>query len=278
MKNLFGVIGDPIAHSMSPAMQNAAFNMLGIDGCYHPFHIKPQDLEAGVRGMKAIGVQGFNVTIPHKTAIIPMLDGVDPLAQAIGAVNTVVREKDQWIGYNTDGKGYVRALREGYQEALENKQVLIIGAGGAARAIYYTLTSEQVTRIDLANRTLEKAKELVKRCPFPSDGAVLTVEEAAGQLEKYDIIIQTTSVGMAPNTEAVPIDLSRLNPKAFVSDIIYNPFETKLLKQAKQRRARTQNGLKMFVYQGALAFEKWTGAFPDTSKMEEIVRNQLGGK
>ncbi|HEY9576939.1 MAG TPA: shikimate dehydrogenase [Pseudobacillus sp.] len=277
MKKLFGVIGDPIAHSMSPAMHNDAFVRLGIDGYYHPFHVKPEGLAAAVQGMKAIGVQGFNVTIPHKSAIIPLLDQVDPLAKAIGAVNTVVREDGGWTGYNTDGAGFVRGLREAYGEPLEEKRVLLIGAGGAARAIYYTLASEKVSQIDIANRTAEKAASLAENCPYSVTGSVKTTDEAAEQLEEYDVIIQTTSIGMSPLIEASPISVQKIKAGTFVSDIIYNPLETKLLQEAKKRGARTQNGLKMFVYQGALAFERWTGQTPDINKMEQIVCSQLGG-
>ena len=277
MKKLFGVIGDPIAHSMSPAMHNDAFVRLGIDGYYHPFHVKPEDLAAAVQGMKAIGVQGFNVTIPHKSAIIPLLDQVDPLAKAIGAVNTVVREDGGWTGYNTDGAGFVRGLREAYGEPLEEKRVLLIGAGGAARAIYYTLASEKVSQIDIANRTAEKAASLAENCPYSVTGSVKTTDEATEQLEEYDVIIQTTSIGMSPLIEASPISVQKIKAGTFVSDIIYNPLETKLLQEAKKRGARTQNGLKMFVYQGALAFERWTGQTPDINKMEQIVCSQLGG-
>ncbi|OCA92484.1 shikimate dehydrogenase [Pseudobacillus wudalianchiensis] len=277
MKKLFGVIGDPIAHSMSPAMHNDAFVQLGIEGYYHPFHVKPEDLPAAVQGMKAIGVQGFNVTIPHKSAIIPLLDQVDPLAKAIGAVNTVVRENGGWTGYNTDGVGFVRGLREAYGEPLTEKRVLLIGAGGAARAIYYTLASEGVSRIDIANRTAEKAANLAESCPYPVVGSVKTTTKAAEQLEEYDVIIQTTSIGMSPLIEASPISVEKIKAGTFVSDIIYNPLETQLLQEAKKRGARTQNGLKMFVYQGALAFEKWTSQTPDIERMEEMVRHQLGG-
>ncbi|KAB7708703.1 shikimate dehydrogenase [Bacillus aerolatus] len=278
MKKLFGVIGDPIAHSMSPVMHNDAFAQLDIDGAYHPFHVKADDLAAAVHGMKAIGVEGFNVTIPHKAAIIPLLDHVDPLARAIGAVNTVVRENGSWTGYNTDGAGFVRGLQEAYGGPLEEKRVLVIGAGGAARAIYYTLASEKVSRIDIANRTLEKAASLAESCPYPITGAVLTTEEAEKQLGEYDIIIQTTSIGMSPLIEECPVSMENVKQGAFVSDIIYNPLETKLLNEAKKRGARIQSGLKMFVYQGALAFEKWTGTAPDIHRMEEIVLQQLGGK
>lgn len=277
MRKLFGVIGDPIAHSMSPLMHNDAFAQLGIDGYYQPFHVKSADLAAAVHGMKAIDVQGFNVTIPHKTAIMPLLDQIDPLAKAIGAVNTVVRENGGWTGYNTDGAGFVQGLREECGGPLEDKRVLLIGAGGAARAIYYTLASEKVNQIDIANRTLEKAASLAESCPYSVAGTIKTTQEAEAELAAYDIIIQTTSIGMLPLIEAAPLSVENIKPGAFVSDIIYNPFETKLLQEAKKQGARIQNGLKMFVYQGALAFEKWTGQTPDIERMADIVRHQLGG-
>ncbi|KKB36395.1 shikimate dehydrogenase [Bacillus thermotolerans] len=278
MKKLFGVIGDPIAQSMSPVMHNDAFERVGIDAYYHPFHVQPAHLSAAVQGMKAIGVNGFNVTIPHKAAIIPLLDRVDPLAKSIGAVNTVVWENDGWTGYNTDGSGFVRGLQEEYGTSLEGKNMLVIGAGGAARAIYYTLAFEGAGRIDIANRTVEKGLELLNGCPVPVEGAAFSVAEAAEQLEVYDIIVQTTSIGMVPLTDESPLPVDRLKQGTFLSDIIYNPLETKIMREAKLRGARVQSGLKMFVYQGALAFEKWTGLTPDTKRMEEVVLNQLEEK
>ncbi|MDQ0216721.1 shikimate dehydrogenase [Oikeobacillus pervagus] len=277
MKQLFGVIGDPIAHSMSPAMHNAAFKEAGIDAYYHPFHVKPEDLEEAVKGMKAIGVQGFNVTIPHKTSIIPLLDSIDPLAEAIGAVNTVVRVENRWVGFNTDGEGYVRALKEQCKEYLQNEPILIIGAGGAARGIYCTLAAHKVKQIDLCNRTVEKAQKLANDCPYETVTNVMNLQEAEKRLKDYSIIIQTTSIGMSPKTDESPLKIDELQPNTIVSDIVYNPIQTKFLLKAKQQGAIIQNGMKMFVYQGALAFEKWTGIFPDTHKMEQLVYQQLGG-
>lgn len=278
MKKLFGVIGDPIGHSMSPAMHNDAFEALEIDAHYQPFHIKAENLAIAVPGMKAIGISGFNVTVPHKTAIMSFLDEVDPLAQAIGAVNTVVNVNNRYIGYNTDGEGFIRGLQEEYGTSVFDKRILLIGAGGAARAIYYTLSQQGAVRVDIANRTLEKAEELKSRCPYPVETAVLAIQEAEKQLAEYDIIIQTTSIGMSPKVNEQPIRLENLRPDSFVSDIIYNPSETALMKEAKLRGARVQNGLRMFVYQGALAFEKWTGTLANTERMEKIVKEKLGGK
>ncbi|OMP67612.1 shikimate dehydrogenase [Domibacillus epiphyticus] len=278
MKKLYGVIGDPIAHSMSPAMHNDAFAALGLDAHYQPFHITREDLPVAIAGMKVIGVAGFNVTVPHKTAILPLLDEIDPLAAAIGAVNTVVNEKGKFIGYNTDGEGFIRGLHEEYGKPVLDKHILIIGAGGAARAIYYTLSQQGAVHVDIANRTLDNAQQLKARCPYPVNTAILTMEEAEAKLAEYDIIIQTTSIGMSPKVEDLPLRLSTIRTDAFLSDIIYNPFETAIMKEAKQRGARVQNGLRMFVYQGALAFEKWTGKLADPDRMEKIVIDKLGGK
>lgn len=277
MKKLYGVIGHPIAHSMSPVMHNDAFTALQLPGYYHAFNIKPEDLEAAIKGMKAIGIAGFNVTIPHKSAIIPLLDEIDPLAEAIGAVNTVVLKDGKWIGFNTDGHGFISALKEDWKSNLQKEKVLLVGAGGAAKAIYYTLASEGVLSIDICNRTLERGEYLAAGCPFPSKTNALSLSEAEASLERYTLIIQTTSIGMSPKVQDAPLSLNKIKPGTFVSDIIYNPFKTTFLQQAYEKGAFIQNGVGMFVYQGALAFKKWTGLQPDTERMRKIVIEQLGG-
>ncbi|GIN85409.1 shikimate dehydrogenase (NADP(+)) [Heyndrickxia sporothermodurans] len=277
MRNLYGVIGDPIAHSMSPVMHNAAFLELQLNHVYFPFHITPDSLADGIKGMKALGIMGFNVTIPHKEKILPLLDKIDPLAKAIGAVNTVVREKDGFTGYNSDGLGFIRALKEEWKSDVSNEKVLIIGAGGAAKAIYYSLVYEGVHSIDICNRTKERANELVEACPFPCQSNVLTLKEAEENLDKYTLIVQTTSIGMSPNIELSPISLQNLKRDTHIVDIIYNPFETKILKDAKKKGATISNGLGMFIYQGAIAFEKWTGITPNIEVMKKVVKNHLGG-
>lgn len=276
MENLFAVIGDPIAHSMSPIMHNDLFSFYKIDAHYHPLRVQQEYLEDAIKGLKAIGISGFNVTVPHKTAIIPFLDQLDPLAKTIGAVNTVVNENGRLIGYNTDGSGFVRGLREKIVELL-GKKVLIIGAGGAARAIYFSLASEGVSDIDIANRTIERAESLISTCPFSVRSHSLTMSEGEECANDYNIIIQTTSIGMSPQLEGIPFSAKNIKSGTIVSDIIYNPLETKFLREAKKKGAIVQNGLQMFVYQGALAFEKWTGMFPDTEMMKRNVMNQLGG-
>lgn len=277
MRNVYGVIGDPIAHSMSPAIHNDAFETEKMDSVYLAFHVKPDDLKDAVKGMKAIGVKGFNITIPHKEAIIPFLDEVDELAKAIGAVNTVVYKEGRYIGYNTDGIGFMKALEEKMSDDLKMKRTLIIGAGGAARAIYFTLVKKGVKHVDITNRSKERAEKLVSECPYDKQSKVLTLKEAEALLGEYDLIIQTTSIGMTPNVDYSPLDVSNLKSSAFVSDIIYTPLTTKILLEAKKKGAQIQNGLGMFVNQGAFAFQLWTGVMPNTVRMQQIVLNKLGG-
>ncbi|WP_404428781.1 shikimate dehydrogenase [Sutcliffiella horikoshii] len=276
MKSLYGVIGSPIAHSMSPLIHNNAFLQNGMDAHYHAFHVEPDQLETAVAGMRALGVTGFNVTIPHKEAIIPLLDSVEDAALQIGAVNTVVNKDGKLIGYNTDGRGYVEALKE--VVGLKDKHVLIIGAGGAARAIFYTLALEEGIQLDICNRTVSKSEDLIKEFSLERIARSITVDQAAKEIKNYDVVVQTTSVGMFPQINDTPLPLVSVKNHAVFSDIIYNPIETKLLREAKALGAITQNGVHMFAYQAALAFEIWTGKFPDTDRMKKLVEEHLGGK
>lgn len=278
MKKLYGVIGCPIHHSLSPVMHNDAFQTLGIDAHYHAFHVEKEALPAAIEGMRALGIAGMNVTIPHKTAVIPLLDEVDEMAKRIGAVNTIVRENERLIGYNTDGPGFVRALIEETNTTIQGKRILVIGAGGAARGIYFSLANAGAEQVDICNRTKENAEQLIEESDLSVSGRAYSLTEAEARLSQYDIIINTTSVGLSPNVDAMPLSLEHLNEQTIVSDIIYNPFETKWLKEARKKGAIVQNGVGMFVYQGALAFEKWTGVFPDVERMKQVVIQQLGGK
>lgn len=272
----FAVIGDPIKHSMSPYMHNDLFQHYQIDARYDRVHIEKGMLETGLELLKKDGLAGFNVTVPHKTDILPFLDELDPLCKEIGAVNTVVNEKEKWIGYNTDGAGYLAGILKVMPE-LKDKKTLMIGAGGAARAIYFTLAHHGVETIDIVNRTKVRAEQLKAACPYPVQTAILSAEAAEQQLGEYDLIIQTTSIGMSPEIDDSPLDVTNIKENALISDIIYNPLEPKILQEGKSRGAIVQNGIEMFVYQGALAFEKWLGLMPDTDRMRKNVRKQLGG-
>jgi shikimate dehydrogenase len=172
--------------------------------------VKPDHLEDAVTGLKAMGAAGFNVTVPHKSSIIPLLDGIDELAEEIGAVNTVANENGKLIGYNTDGPGFLEGLRT-YVSSLSGKRILIIGAGGAARAIYFTLMKNGPKAVDISNRTVEKAEKLISECSVSLPSNALSLEEASGRLGDYEIIVQTTNIGMYPKISEQPLPLNYLN-------------------------------------------------------------------
>ncbi|MEC1623447.1 shikimate dehydrogenase [Bacillus mojavensis] len=278
MKKLYGVIGNPIAHSMSPDIHNAALKDLGLDGHYHAFKVEEDSLEDAVKGIRALGVQGINVTVPHKVSIMDHLDHIDESAKVLGAVNTVRREGDKLVGYNTDGEGFVKSLMRILDKPISELSFLMIGAGGAARAIFTTIVRDNPEKFDICNRTIEKAKQLTESAPSFRNVEVLSIKEAEERLEQYDVIIHTTSVGMYPNVEAIPLSLQRAASSAVVCDIVYNPIQTSLLKEAKQKGLKTLDGVGMFVEQAALSFRLWTGHEPDVEKMRSIVVGKLGGK
>ncbi|MBO1512236.1 shikimate dehydrogenase [Metabacillus bambusae] len=277
MGNLYGVIGCPINHSMSPDIHNDAFKEKKIDGYYHAFHVEPDQLGESVQALKVLGVKGFNVTIPHKISIIPYLDELDVTAKIAGAVNTVVNVNGRLVGHNTDGNGYVDSLTQVLIKPILEQKILIIGAGGASRGIYFTLAHQGCRDIDLCNRTVSKAEELIMECPYENTSKALTLEDAEQQLENYDIIIQTTAVGLHPNIDQKPLSLNHAKQSVVVSDIVYNPIKTALLQEAEERGLTIHNGVGMFVHQAALAFKLWTGVEPSIEKMTEIVYDKLGG-
>ncbi|MBT9249655.1 shikimate dehydrogenase [Bacillus halotolerans] len=278
MKKLYGVIGNPIAHSMSPDIHNAALKDLGLDGHYHAFKVEENSLEDAVKGIRALGVQGINVTVPHKVSIMDHLDHIDESAKVLGAVNTVRREGDKLVGYNTDGEGFVKSLMRILDKPISELSFLMIGAGGAARAIFTTIVRDNPEKFDICNRTIEKAKQLAESAPSFRNVEVLSIKEAEERLEQYDVMIHTTSVGMYPNVEDIPLSLQRAASSAVVCDIVYNPIQTSLLKEAKQKGLKTLDGVGMFVEQAALSFRLWTGHEPDVEKMRSIVVGKLGGK
>lgn len=277
MGKLFGLLGHPVGHSMSPLMHNDQFAELGLDCYYHAFDVLPNDLEDAVKGIRSLGIAGFNVTIPHKVEVMKYLDEIDEEAAQIGAVNAVVAKDGILVGYNTDGKGFAVSLEQIAGADFLHKKILIIGAGGAARGIYVTLARMGAGAIDIANRTTEKAERLINANPYSIASNPLSLTEAEERLATYDIIINTTSVGMSPRVDEVPLQLTNMKHGTILSDIIYNPLETKWLKIGKSLGAITQNGVGMFVGQGALAFELWTKQKPNFNKMEQIVMRRLGG-
>lgn len=255
------LIGDPVEHTMSPVMHNTAFARLGLDYAYLPFRVRPAQLARAVAGFRALNVRGFNVTIPHKVAVLPLLDGLDPLAEKIGAVNTVVNMDGKLWGYNTDAEGFFKALLEQGIEP-EGKKVVVLGAGGASRAISYIL-AQNGARLTILNRQEEFAwaeniAAMIKR-DLGQEVRVMELSKIAAGLQDAAILVNATSVGMSPHTDKSPVPSGLLGKIPAVFDIVYNPIETRLLREAKAAGAGTIGGVDMLAWQGALAFEKWTG-------------------
>ena len=258
-----GIIGDPIEHTMSPVMHNAAFKELGLDYVYLPFQVRKEKLGEAIEGVRAFNIRGLNVTIPHKVAVMSLLDKLEPLAERIGAVNTVVNDDGVLTGYNTDAGGFLQALL-GKGVEPSGKEVVVLGAGGASRAVSFIL-AERGARLAILNRQLELdwAEDLARRISQTFQQEVkaleLNEENLVGVLEGADILVNANSVGMSPNAGDTPLPARLLRPGLVVFDIVYNPVQTRLLQEAEAAGAQTIGGLDMLVWQGALAFEKWTG-------------------
>jgi shikimate dehydrogenase len=268
---IFGIFGDPITHSLSPAMQNAALQALGEDACYHAFRVSQEDLKDAILGAAAMGFYGLNLTIPLKEKAMELdFLQADPLAQAIGAVNTVSFGPRGLAGYNTDGWGALLALQDAGVE-IRGKSVLIIGAGGAARAIAYTLGQEGA-RISIANRSLKRAEELAALV----EARGFCLSDLARLVPQADIIINCTSVGMRAG-DARLLEGKLLQNHQAVFDIVYNR-ETELLQDARAAGAVAVDGVMMLVYQGAKALEIWTGKKAPVDVMERAVREALAAR
>jgi shikimate dehydrogenase len=278
MKRVFGVYGDPVSYSLSPAMHNAAFSALGMDCIYHAFRVRPEKLEKAILGAEAMGFGGLNLTVPLKEAALK-LDCIkpDPLAKRIGAINTIVFEKaGEMTGYNTDGLGAKQALLDAAVE-IRGSKIVIAGAGGAARAISFQLAADGAD-ITVINRTEEKAIELARDISCAALQGKIKGSGLLGLkdlLKEADVLINTTTLGMHPNTEDSIATAEELHPELTVFDIVYNPLETKLLKEAKSIGAKTVSGILVLVYQGAEAFRLWTGIEPPVEIMKKAVLEAL---
>lgn len=275
------LIGYPIKHSMSPWIHKEFLKRTGIEGSYSLFEINPEDdFEAKLLQLKKEQTDGFNITVPYKEKIISYLDEIDETAREMQAVNTVVAKNGKWIGYNTDGIGYVRALTSAYPRLFQmtDLKILIIGSGGAARGIYYALARSGSKIIDLANRTRSKAEEIAALGTDKVNTEIYSISEAEGVLASYDLIIQTTSVGMMPNEEQAPLTIRELKEDAVVSDIIYQPIKTKLLQQAEQVNGNIHFGHTMLLYQAQSAFEIWTGKLANVTDMDTQLQQILEGR
>lgn len=256
-----GLIGNPVEHSFSPAMHNAAFNILNLNYKYLAF--KVSNLEKAIYGAKELGIVGLNVTIPHKVDVIQYLDELDPTAEKIGAVNTI--DLVNLKGYNTDGIGAIRALEE--VTSLKGKNVVVVGAGGASRAISFNLANSKIAGLTILNRNLKKAESLASDI---GDVSYDSTDKIDSYLKDADILIDTTPVGMDPHTDDKPIATAdMMHEDLIVNDIVYNPLETVLLKEAEAAGATTVSGLKMLLYQGVESFKVFTGHDAPVDVMEK---------
>lgn len=271
MKKIYGIIGDPVAHSLSPVMHNAAFEKHGMDAVYLAFRVFSEEVGDAIRGAKSLGISGLNVTIPLKEKALFFVDA-EPIAKKIGAINTIDFSSGTPVGYNTDGIGSLRVLKETVGQ-IKGKNVLILGAGGAAKAISFYLDGEGA-KITIANRTKERAVHLTSKLSN-ADFSGLGVE-LEKRIEASDILINATSVGMHPNEDATLVSADMMHPDLVVFDIVYNPMETKLLREAKRAGVKKRvDGVKMLVYQGAASFRIWTKEEPPIETMEKAVRAAL---
>ncbi|GAV24381.1 shikimate dehydrogenase [Carboxydothermus islandicus] len=268
---LTGIIGYPLKHTLSPRMHNEAFKALNLNYLYLPLEVAEDSLPQAISGLKAFNFRGINVTIPYKEKVFPFLDEVATEAKTIGAVNTIVHDRGRLIGYNTDAPGFLLSLKENGVE-VTGKKVLLLGAGGAARAVAYALLTAGAELV-IANRTIDKAKELAK--DFRGVGKIseiLELGEKPLSLEPYHMVVNTLPLGMHPYENQMPaVDFTGVTSDFVAYDLIYNPAETKFLKASKEKGARTINGLSMLLWQGVLAFEKWTGVSPPVEVMKKAI-------
>ncbi len=272
-----GVIGEPIEHTLSPLMHNAAFEALKLDYVFLAFRVKPAEVESAVNGMRALNIRGLNITMPHKSTVIKHLDRVDLSAQIVNSVNTVLNKENLLFGFNTDGVGALKALKENGVE-LKGRKVLLLGAGGAARAIAYTMAKE-ADELAVLNRTVKQAQALAKLLEKSFNKKIstgsLSPTDIQSNLKDSDILINATSVGMKPRAEESPVPLKLLRSNLAVMDIVYNPLETKLAKEAKAAGARVVSGVEMLIYQGAASFELWTGKSAPIEVMRQAALSHL---
>lgn len=270
-----GLIGDPVEHSISPAIHNAAFKKTGLDYIYLPFRVTSENLTGAITALKSLDLRGLNVTIPHKVAVMPLLDEIDAVAKNIGAVNTIVNNNGHLTGYNTDAAGFLKSLVKRDIDP-SGKKVVILGAGGVARAISFALT-EQKAEIEILNRSgspdpAEKlAANLSKHSKSKIHAAELSEPNLKQALKQADILINATSVGMSPNTDNSLVPPELLKPDMVVYDVVYNPQKTRLLADAEKAGAVVIGGLDMLIWQGALAFELWTGVEAPLDTMTDMA-------
>jgi len=275
---IIGVIGKNIENSLSPLIHNQIILKYSLNFCYLPFQIAETDLGKAIQGIKALNIRGVNITFPYKEKVVKFLDEVEESAQRIGAVNTIVHSKGLLTGYNTDVIGFKKSLQEDGKLAIKGEKAVILGAGGAARAVVYALLEEGIEGICIFNRTPEKA-EKIKRTLSPffpkSRISVFSLEEKRlkDKIKKAHLLVNTTSLGMPPRVDNTPLPDEKLfHPNLLVYDLIYHPARTLFLRQAERAGAKTINGLPMLVYQGIESFYLWTGFKPERKEVLEMIR------
>ena len=274
-----GVIGDPVKHSCSPPMHNAAFREMAMDYVYVPFWVKPENLAAAVAGFKSINVAGINITLPHKKEVLPLMDSVSQEAELIGAVNTMVFKDGMVEGHNTDARGFIASLQEEGIDDVKGMNVVVLGAGGGAQAVVVGLALAGADRIIIVNRTQEKAVQLAEnvggKTEVEVEGISLNHKGLPEYLSESDLLVSTITAGMDRSIPLV-IDPDWLHQDLVVCDIVYAPPETNLLKAAAERGLRTVGGMGMLVHQGAISFHLWTGKQPPVRTMRRALAEALG--
>lgn len=274
---IFGIFGYPVEHTFSPAMHNAAFKKLGVNACYVPFAVHPDKLAEAVKAIIPLGLSGLNITVPHKEKIIPFLDDLSDEARLVGAVNTIQVQNGRLIGHNTDGRGFLRSLKEQAGFEPRGKKILCVGSGGAARAVGFSLALAGADSIVFFNRDAQKAERLARNI---SDKTGCTARSLSGSsfdssAEEADCLINATSLGLRRG-DAIPIPRSAIRRNHLVCDLIYNHPLTPLLKTAQAKKAKTLSGLGMLLYQGVVAFEIWTGKKAPVPVMKKALSGQIG--
>ena len=277
---LTGILGYPVTHSVSPQMHNAAYAKLGLNYCYLPVSVKPEDLERVLEGIRILGFAGVNVTIPHKEAVVTLLDEVTKIARLIGAVNVILIQEGRLIGYNTDGPGFIDSLREDAGFEVAGKRAVVLGAGGGAKSVAMMLAQDGVKNLVVSDLIYEKAENLCEYINSHFGIAPYACPSKSNELRKLvgtcDLLVNATPVGMHPKVNECPIEDDYIIPgSAIVYDLVYNPLETKLLKLAKKNGAKAVSGIGMLIRQGALAFSLFTEQEAPVNLMKEAALKAL---
>jgi shikimate dehydrogenase len=275
---IIGIIGENIENSLSPLIHNQIILKHFLNFCYLPFQVAETDLNKAIQGIKALNIRGANITFPYKEKVIKFLDEVEESARRIRAVNTIVNNKGILTGYNTDVIGFKKSLQEDGKFVIKEKKAVILGAGGASRAVVYALLEEEIEEICIFNRTLEKAKKIKQDLSsfFPKSHIrvfSLEKEDLKDKIEKSHLLVNSTSIGMAIRVDNTPLPDEKLfHPSLLVYDLIYHPAKTLFLSQAEKSGAKIINGLPMLVYQGIESFYLWTGLKPEGKEVLEIIK------